>query len=69
MLSKQFEIDIEKLFTYPLGTFPWAMATGDGLPVKTDQSVLKHKFEHKLSTSQDLSPLPNDCCNLRLNRR
>ena len=61
MLIKQFEIDIEKLFTYPLGPVPWGMVTGDGLPVKTNKSVLMHKLEHKLSTiSQDLSPLPND---------
>ena len=61
MLSKQFEIDVEKIFTYPLGPIPWAMATGDGFPVKTDKSVLMHKLEQNLSTiSQSLSSLPND---------
>ena len=56
--SKQFEIDIEKLLTYPLGPIPCGMATGDGLPVKTNKSVLMDKLEHKLSTiSQDLSSL------------
>ena len=61
MLSKQFEIDVEKIFTYPLGPIPWAMATGDGFPVKTDKSVLMHKLEQNLSTiSQGLSSLPND---------
>jgi hypothetical protein len=32
--------------TYPLSPIPWALATPDGLPAKTEKSVLMHKMEN-----------------------
>ena len=30
---------------YPLGPVPWSLATPDGMPIKTDKSVLMHRLE------------------------
>ena len=43
MTSQEHSIDLEKLFSYPLGPVPWSLATGDGRPEKTDKAVLLHK--------------------------
>ena len=37
MLAQENDIDLEKLFTFPLGPVPWPLATGDGILVKTDK--------------------------------
>ena len=45
VLSEENNLDMEKVMTYPLGPVPWALATADGLPIKTDKAVLMHKLE------------------------
>ena len=45
MLSTDDELDLQKVLAYPLSPIPWALATPDGLPTKTDKSVLMHKLE------------------------
>ena len=37
ILSQQHDISLEKLFKYPLGPIPWALATADGGLVKTEK--------------------------------
>ena len=45
MLSTDHELDLQKVLAYPPSPIPWALATPDGLPTKTDKSVLMHKVE------------------------
>ena len=45
MLSTDHELDLQKVSAYPLSPIPWALATPDGLPTKTDKSVLMHKLK------------------------
>lgn len=45
MLTTQHDLDLQKVLSYPLSPIPWALATPDGLPVKTDKSILMHKLE------------------------
>ena len=47
ILSQVHNIDLEKVLTYPLNTVPWAMATSDGFPLKTNKATLLHKIEDK----------------------
>lgn len=35
------------LLSFPLGPVPWALATADGCPTKTDNSKLLHALEVK----------------------
>ena len=41
------KIDMEKVLQYPLSPVPWALATQDDLPLKTNKSTLLHKLEKK----------------------
>ena len=43
MLAQENDIDLEKLFAFPLGPVPWPLATGDGMLVKTDKAVISWK--------------------------
>jgi hypothetical protein len=45
MLSEQHDISLDKTLSYPLGPVPWALATADGCPVKTDKAKLMHRLE------------------------
>ena len=38
---------MEKVLQYPLSPVPWALATPDGLPLKTNKATLLHKIEKK----------------------
>ena len=40
MLVQENDIDLEKLFTFPLGPVPWPLATGDGMLTKTEKAVI-----------------------------
>ena len=45
MLSQEHSISLKKLFAYPLGPIPWAIATADGGMVKTNKALLMHHLE------------------------
>lgn len=45
MISQENNISLEKTLSFPLSPIPWALATADGLPVKTDKSKLLHLLE------------------------
>lgn len=47
LLSQEREISLEMLLSYPLGPVPWALATADGCPTKTDKAKLLHALEIK----------------------
>ena len=49
MLAQENDIDLEKLFAFPLGPVPWPLATGDGMLAKTDKAVILHKLEENVS--------------------
>jgi len=53
MLSQKHDIDLEKVFQYPLSPIPWALATADGGLMKTDKSQLLHHLEAKVSASAE----------------
>ena len=44
-LSRESEISLPKLFEYPLGPIPWALATADGGMIKTSKAQLLHYLE------------------------
>ncbi len=47
MYAEEHNISMEKALKFPLGPLPWALATSDGFPTKTDKSTLLHKLEDK----------------------
>ena len=58
IIALENQISLEKVMTYPLGPVPWALATSDGLPVKTDKSKLLHALEensHRVESLDNLS--------------
>ena len=67
ILSHENEVDLEKIMSCPLGPVLWALATPDGLPVKTDKSSLMHKLEDPsaLHTSgkqkEDIEVIDGNC--------
>ncbi|KAK3106630.1 hypothetical protein FSP39_024006 [Pinctada imbricata] len=48
ILAVQNNIDLAVTFTYPLGPVPWALATADGVPFKSDKAKLLHVLESNL---------------------
>ena len=58
MLSEKNNISLEKLLCYPLSPVPWALATADGLPVKTDKAKLMHLLE--AGVTSPLAPKVDD---------
>ena len=45
LLALDHNIDMERVMRFPLGPVPWALATVDDIPVKTDKSKLMHSLE------------------------
>ena len=45
VLSVEHNIDLQVTLSYPLGPVPYALATADGMPAKTDKSKLLHHLE------------------------
>ncbi|XP_046542987.1 dopamine beta-hydroxylase-like [Haliotis rubra] len=45
LLSEQHDTDVEKTSSFPLSPVPWALATDDGYPEKTDKAKLLHYLE------------------------
>jgi hypothetical protein len=53
------EIDLDKLFAYPLSPIPWSLATADGSFMKTNKAQLMHMLEER-SAARDYE-MPTDC--------
>jgi hypothetical protein len=45
ILSEENNLSLQKVLEYPLSPVPWALATPDGLPAKTDKAKLMHRLE------------------------
>lgn len=45
LLAVQNGIDLETTMSFPLGPVPWALATADGMPTKTDKAKLLHRLQ------------------------
>ena len=45
MLTMKRNIDLQKVISFPLSPVPFALGTPDGLPMKTDKSVLLHMMD------------------------
>ena len=56
LLSQEHNLDLEKLFSYPLGPIPWSLATADGGLAKTEKAKLMHHLEGRI-TESDRPPL------------
>ena len=52
MLAIEHNISLERVLNFPLGPVPWALATSDGTPVKTDKAKLMHHLEGELHIAQ-----------------
>jgi hypothetical protein len=48
-LAQENDINLEKLFEYPLGPIPWSLATADGSMIKTNKAQLMHHLESLVS--------------------
>ena len=46
ILSEDSNLSLQKVLQYPLGPVPWALATPDGLPIKTVETKLMHQIEY-----------------------
>lgn len=44
MLFQENELDLQKEMGYPLGPVQWALATPDGMLIKTNKAVLMHIY-------------------------
>ena len=56
LLAIENQISMERMLSFPLGPVPWALATADGIPAKTDKSKLMHALEDNAITAQKSSP-------------
>ena len=45
VLSEKNNFDLQKIMPYQLAPIPWCLATGDGLPAKTDKAKMLHTLE------------------------
>lgn len=54
LLSQNHELNLEEILSYSLSPIPWALATADGGPMKTDKSKLIHVLEQG-STTKEIS--------------
>jgi hypothetical protein len=52
MLSQEHDISLESVMAYPMSPIPWALATADGMPAKTDKAKLMHQLETKFESEQ-----------------
>ena len=59
MLVQENDIDLEKLFTFPLGPVPLPLATGYGMLTKIVKAVILHKLEASV-TAQTVQILKED---------
>ena len=59
-MTNNFDINFDKLFTYPLSPNPWSLATPDGGYVKTDKSQLMHALEAEVVHENSDIKLPDN---------
>lgn len=52
LLALEHDISMERVLSFPLGPVPWALATADGTPVKTDKAKLMHSLEGEEHTTK-----------------
>lgn len=45
MLAIMHDVDMSRVISFPLGRVLWALATADGLPVKTQQAKSTSQWE------------------------
>ena len=57
IVQQRRDIDLKKVFCYPLGPVPWALADATGGMMKTSKSTLMHHLE-KGTTNVDEVPKP-----------
>ena len=62
VLALKHDINMKSVLSFPLGPVPWALATADGLPAKTDKSKLLHHLEGDRHTIQ--RPSDNNICHV-----
>jgi len=62
LLSQHQEISLERLFEYPLGPIPWALATADGALMKTNKAQLMHCIEDL--TVKDATTMPENAVHI-----
>ena len=53
LLSIDHDVDLELTLSFPLGPVPWSLATADGMPTKTDKSILLHNLESGIELVTD----------------
>jgi len=63
-LSRENDISLPKLFEYPLGPIPWALATADGGMIKTSKAQLLHYLESLVQPCQITPSSLKDAINI-----
>ena len=54
------EYDVQRVFSYPMGPIPWALASSDGSRAKTNKAVLMHKLESNITTNETCDMITSD---------
>ena len=60
MMSQDKDLDLNKLFSYPLSPVPWSIATADGCLAKTNKAQLMHVLELEVPTAGQSLQQPSD---------
>ena len=53
VVAQHRHMNMQEVLTYPLGQLPWSLATADGTPTKTANSLLLHILEGKAQLVED----------------
>ena len=61
LISEARPINLQKVFTYPVGPIPWSLASSIGGLVKTNKSSLMHELEKGVLP---LARVPNNHCSI-----
>ena len=60
MLCHEHNIDVQRVFSYPMGPIPWALASSDGTIANTNKAVLMHKLESNITTNETYDMITSD---------
>jgi len=60
LLSQKHDIDLERLFSYPLSPVPWSLGTADGALMKTNKSQLMKYLEAKVAPAENVDSVADD---------
>lgn len=61
LIAEIRKLCMRKVMSYPLGVFPWSLATSDGTPRKTNKAVLAKEVQKGISPVDSFGPHKKAC--------